>query len=377
MCVCLLCFRAKKAAVKVDAARPPKTRKSAAEDAEKREKCRIRVAKHRANMSGQKKRRIKENRRKNYHSKKAESKVAKKKEQFKECPYPTKESLRKAVKRLKDRLKVRGERAAHLLKGFMKSSDKETQQKLQEINVQFQTPEKKQEHDPIESHLKSLSRKRDRTTLQHKRLLASSFSHSKGFTKRYLSAEKPEEIYKQGQKEHHDKVKQFYLEHSQADPCKVSTRRQLLLPTRELHKLFEENDPDTKISLRTFNRLRPKNVASVRKAKFRQCLCEVCMNPKMKVERLNRLLKEKCGCVRDLLNESMCAFCTFPKLECVERKCWDCGVNGVKDRLLEEFGSNLKEEISWMKWEQVKEGKTSNGQGEKEGKCGRLCNRAE
>ena len=86
----------------------------------------------------------------------------------------------------------------------------------------------------------------------------------------------------------------------------------------------------------------PKDVASVRKLKFRQCMCEICVNPKLKLTRLSHYMKKKCDSVRELLGESVCAFDVTPKLECVDRKCGHCGVERVRERL----GIELRESLN-------------------------------
>ena len=98
----------------------------------------------------------------------------------------------------------------------------------------------------------------------------------------------------------------------------------------------------------------------MRKLKFRQCLCEVCQNPKAKVTRLNFFLENKCEGVKALLDESVCVYeGKFAKLECVNRKCSCCGVGRVQVRLERELGDQLDQQIKWSKWEMVKMAKSS------------------
>ncbi|XP_070210071.1 uncharacterized protein [Littorina saxatilis] len=153
-------------------------------------------------------------------------------------------------------------------------------------------------------------------------------------------------------------VLRFYEEHSHADPCKASRSRQLLRPVRDLHQDFLRLNPNNKISLRHFHRLKPKNVASVRKAKFRQCLCEICLNPKLKLQTLN-MLAPCFRSVREMLEESVCAFVDMPKLECVERKCRLCGTERVKEKLESALEGRLESTVGWAKWMHVKEGRSS------------------
>ena len=153
-------------------------------------------------------------------------------------------------------------------------------------------------------------------------------------------------------------VEAFFDEHAVANPCKSFKKRQLTLSVKELHKEFLVQHPGQKVSLRTFHRLKPKDVASVRKLKFRQCMCEICVNPKLKLTRLSHYMKKKCDSVRELLGESVCAFDVTPKLECVDRKCGHCGVERVRERLGIELRESLNQNVSWKRWEHVKEGKS-------------------
>ena len=89
--------------------------------------------------------------------------------------------------------------------------------------------------------------------------------------------------------------------------------KQLLKPVSQLHKEFVKAT-NSKVSLQSFHQHKPDNIASVKKLKFRQCLCEVCLNPKLKLRRLNCELEVKCESVRKLLNESLCEFEDAPHL---------------------------------------------------------------
>ena len=74
----------------------------------------------------------------------------------------------------------------------------------------------------------------------------------------------------------------------------ASRRSQLTKPVKQLFKEFKAKHKSINVSMRTFHRHKPKQVMSVTRLKFRQCMCEVCINPKMKVARLNVFLTEKC-----------------------------------------------------------------------------------
>ena len=89
-----------------------------------------------------------------------------------------------------------------------------------------------------------------------------------------------------------------------------------------------------------------------------QCLCEICLNPILKVSRLNSL-SHKSESMRKLLKESMSGFEGVPHLLCVDRQCCECGTACVVRRLKEEFGELVQKSVSWSRWEVVKQGRTS------------------
>ena len=230
-------------------------------------------------------------------------------------------------------------------------------QALKELNVTCTTP-KKTTTDSLQQHLANIKSKRDKQTLQHKRHLAEAFKQSEGFSKRYVKSTQKSPAYSRKnlpklQADIHD----LYNQNAVEDRCKSSKRRQLTKSVKELPK-----DSLTKsrlnVSLRSFHRHKPKDIKSVRKMKFRQCLCEICLNPKLKVSSLNQL-SHKSESVCELLNESMCGFEGVPHLLCVDRKCCECGTACVMRRLKEEFGELVQKSVSWSRWEVVKQGRTS------------------
>lgn len=90
-------------------------------------------------------------------------------------------------------------------------------------------------------------------------------------------------------------IREFFEENAVTRPCKTGKKKQLVKPVKELHKEFvTKTKRGGGVSLPSFHRHKPKNMASVKRLKFRQCLCEVCLNPKLKLDTLNRMLARKC-----------------------------------------------------------------------------------
>ena len=201
-------------------------------------------------------------------------------------PYPTQQAFHRAVARVREKFKAGGKKFAFLFKGLIKSADSETKQALKELSVTCTTP-KKTTTGSLQQHLAEI--KRDKKTLEHKRRLAEAFKQSESFSKRYVKSTQKSPAYSQKNlpKVQAD-IRDFYNQNAVEDPCKSSKKRQLTESVKELHKDFLTKSR-LNMSLRFFHRHKPKDIKSVRKMKFKQCLCEICLNPKLKVSRLNSL----------------------------------------------------------------------------------------
>ena len=55
----------------------------------------------------------------------------------------------------------------------------------------------------------------------------------------------------------------------------------------------------------------------------------------------------------------MCRFEGVPHLQCVDRQCCEYGTACVVRRLKEEFGELVQKKVSWSRWEDENQGKTS------------------
>ena len=336
----------------------------------RRETVRRSVQKHREKQSSQKKRRVNKKRMAYYYRVKAERKAVHQAntensvqvEMAFQCscsssPYPTQQAFRRAVARVREKFKAGGKKFAFLFKWLIKSADSETKQVLKELSVTCTTP-KKTTTGSLQQHLADIKSKRDKHTLQHKRRLAEAFKQSEGFSKWYVKSTQKSPAYsRKNLPKLQADIRDFYHQNAVEDPSKPSKKRQLTKSVKELHKDFLTKSR-LNVSLRSFHRHKPKDIKSVRKMKFRQCVCEISLNPKLKVSRLNSL-SHKSESVRELLNESMCGFEGVPHLLCVDRKCCECGTACVMRRLKEEFGEPVQKKVSRSRWEVVKQGKTS------------------
>ena len=137
--VCVYSAKKRAVAAAKDLPMPParETRQDKEKADKKREAGRLAVQKHRANQHLDKKTCVREQRKKYYYRKKAEreellrarrEKAVQVEQTFRGngCPYPTKDSYSRAVRRVKEKFRAKGVQLAHLLKGAIKTTDRQT-----------------------------------------------------------------------------------------------------------------------------------------------------------------------------------------------------------------------------------------------------------
>ncbi|XP_069137185.1 uncharacterized protein [Argopecten irradians] len=202
----------------------------------------------------------------------------------------------------------------------------------------------------------------DKYTKDHKMRLALDIGWHFWRSASLLDEESPCE--REGAKESAERkksVRDFYLEESTTLPGKRTVNAKTLVQkvilnktTAKLHKEFMESK-GKKVSLSTFQKLRPKQCLTVSKIKFNSCLCEYCANVELKLSVLKDAAKQENLAITindkyDLCSASMCTKThTFNNLHCVRRKCDQCGVHMLKGKFapLTEIHRQLK----WKKWE--------------------------
>lgn len=222
---------------------------------------------------------------------------------------------------------------------------------------------------PTRTLIDNLKTKRDKTSLNFVRQIAA--AHEKhgismqkiGLSGRTTRSKATGGLYRRLGNGKREMVRVFFTENSYPDPSKPH-RRQLLKSVKELYTDFRRKHPSVRLSLASFFRYRPSAIKSVKLAVFRQCQCDICLNPKLKLSAINKWLPSesdaKFECVRDLLERTVCEFVTgMPKLECVERKCKECGVEHLQEHLEEALHDSLCERVSWFEWATVRVGKVS------------------
>ena len=87
---------------------------------------------------------------------------------------------------------------------------------------------------------------------------------------------------------------------------------------------------------------------------FRQCLCDTCVNPMMKTDKLKHTTEQPIKTVDELILKTVCAI--FSR-DCVERTCILCGVEQYCTRLREtlEQQEKLDHPVAWRKWEKIED----------------------
>ena len=125
---------------------------------------------------------------------------------------------------------------------------------------------------------------------------------------------------------------------------------------------WNEVNPQQKMSLDKFSKLRPKQVLTQKYRKLYQCLCEYCENVKLKLKTINKLAQSlnrndlKLDDEFTAVNESLCKKQeeeAFHKLTCIDRQCRNCGTEVLRQKLQTLTNAN-DQVVKWNKWAIVK-----------------------
>ena len=118
---------------------------------------------------------------------------------------------------------------------------------------------------------------------------------------------------------------------------------------------------DIKISISTFNRLKPPQIKLSRCAKYFQCLCDICDNFSMifKAIKLSFNLAGIAMPIEFEMESALTKFsvCSFADMNCLDRKCENCSL--VSNKLRPLFNDRLadddRQKVSYLKWQRVPE----------------------
>ena len=140
--------------------------------------------------------------------------------------------------------------------------------------------------------------------------------------------------------------------------CTVNKRlkKQKMVLTKPvgLFDQFVLQHPDAKMSRRTFFHRRPAHIMPSESRAFRQCLCDTCVNPMLKMSKLEQMTEQPIKTVDELVLKTVCAI--FSR-DCVERTCKLCGIDQFCARLREtlEQREKLNRPVVWRKREKTED----------------------
>lgn len=144
----------------------------------------------------------------------------------------------------------------------------------------------------------------------------------------------------------------------------VKSRKVLETSLQSLYaEYIRQAGPGRVVSFATFKRLKPENILPHTSHKFRECLCEYCVNVGLKLKSMNSKLGRYADLkLQDVFEASRTTLCPKDgsnyKRACLERECDDCGPKLIKAHLrpaLED--DNLRcSTTTWYKWENAQVG---------------------
>lgn len=170
-----------------------------------------------------------------------------------------------------------------------------------------------------------------------------------------------------------DQIHNCYMENSRPLPCKQRNGQfdvYLMEATiKEVYNIFCRQNPSIKISFAKFSMLRPKNVKPPSSKHFLSCLCEVCLNMKLKVEALMKNGIVLPDCFRSLYELCCKTTCDPPLKSCFYGDCLDCGTHQIEpilNQINQEKGNCEIQYKTWKKTETDSLHKIKNVEGKTE-----------
>lgn len=132
----------------------------------------------------------------------------------------------------------------------------------------------------------------------------------------------------------------------------MKAKKVLTKTVKSLFEVFKQKYPQYKVSLATFSRRRPQYILLSSSRAFRQCLCRNCVNPILKVEKLNPFLPKdlRIQNVDDLVGRTLCS--SGYDRDCVDRHCQKCGVS-VLESAVGGYLPDSSQTVTWLKWEKT------------------------
>ena len=138
------------------------------------------------------------------------------------------------------------------------------------------------------------------------------------------------------------------------------------------YHMFCEEFPRNKLSLSTFNILKPKAVKLRKHSRWFQCLCDICDNVKMLCHSIKLSMSQSHLECPEILNDgnefklAQAVVCDIHNYNCLERKCAVCSTSDLLRPYLNQWIDNDKNaKVNYFKWARVPElvkGKTHKAQ---------------
>ncbi|KAK7099806.1 uncharacterized protein [Littorina saxatilis] len=374
----------------------PKVKTRAASEVE-REAARLRQQKLRAKFTPQKKAAVNKIRREKRAQEKAE-----KREKVESTPpivpeeeigqgYNTIDAKRKAVNKVIKSMPEDPQKFAEVLDKLTSVKSPRKTRAMEELGIHSAGKRKEQHYSTemmkeLQNQYKNIKNSRKKEHRKKRvlfgRILATSLKRNKGEVSKvrrdfgiswkylqecYGSRDKEDGIVRRKDRlsESTQKSVQEFFERgdvSRTDPgvtsvsAKGTSKRFMEKTLLETYKEFKDDHSDARISFSRFAKCRPKHIKTVKHNKLRACCCEYCANVDLKIAAVNSFLAKKdqrqlfLGPSKyDLANITICNAAVNVK-KCIDRKCRQCGVAAVRERLQPVLDDHADAVCLWQSW---------------------------
>uniref|UniRef100_UPI00358EA477 uncharacterized protein isoform X3 n=1 Tax=Myxine glutinosa TaxID=7769 RepID=UPI00358EA477 len=139
----------------------------------------------------------------------------------------------------------------------------------------------------------------------------------------------------------------------------VFHRKVLASSLQTTYQQYRDQHPDINISYATFKRLRPINILPHTQHKFRECLCEYCINIELNLKAVNKIISEHQQPAIHISDKYAAAKLTTcsevngkPKKACLDRQCEECGTRLIQRHLRLVLTTPCRQ-TSWQRWEKT------------------------
>ena len=169
-----------------------------------------------------------------------------------------------------------------------------------------------------------------------------------------------------------NKIEKFWYQISRPLPIKKRVKKKAPLYLLECsyitaYRNFKKVNKE-KVGYVTFIKHKPKNVRQLRPNERITCCCIKCENVKLLMNALNKVTRrmenpdiENLKDEKECSDLTLCNYETFPRKQCTERICSDCGTEKISEHfesLIKELGT---EDLKYNQWKNVKEIKSVKG----------------